>query len=142
MPLTALDTRTALVLIDLQHGAHVLVDPQSLAGPLARAGELAAAFRARGLPVVLVRVNFAPDWADAPRNRTSSGRPGGQPPANWAELLPELDRQPTDVLVTKHQAGAFHGTDLGRSPESCWVAWRPASASRAPAGPPTTSGTT
>jgi nicotinamidase-related amidase len=26
--------------------------------------------------------------------------------------LPELDRQPTDLVVTRHQPGAFHGTDL------------------------------
>lgn len=112
MPVTALDPRTALVLIDLQHGILALVDQQSLAGPLTRASELAAAFRTRGLPVLLVRVNFAPDWADAPRNRVSVRPATGQPPANWAEPLAELDRQPTDVLVTKHQAGAFYGTDL------------------------------
>jgi len=112
MTLTALDPRTALVLIDLQHGISRLIDPQALAQPLARAAELAAAFRAHPLPVVLVRVNFSPDGADAPRNRTSISRPTGRPPANWTQPLPELGQQPTDLIVTKRQPGAFHGTDL------------------------------
>lgn len=112
MPMTTLDPRTALVLVDLQRGIRSLVDPHTLAQPLARAAELAAAFRARRLPVVLVRVSFAADFADAPRNRTEVSRPTAQPPANWTELLPELQQQPTDLVVTKRQPGAFHGTDL------------------------------
>jgi nicotinamidase-related amidase len=112
MSMTTLDSRTALVLIDLQQGIYGLIDRQALAEPLARAADLAAAFRVRQLPVVLVRVSFAPDWADAPRNRTSATRPTGRPPANWTEPLPELDQRPTDLVVTKRQAGAFYGTDL------------------------------
>jgi nicotinamidase-related amidase len=112
MSLTALDPRTALVLIDLQQGIFGLVDPQALAQPLARAADLAAAFRAQHLPVVPVRVDFAPDWADAPRNRTNVSSPTGPPPANWTQPLPELHQQPTDVVMTKRQPGAFYGTDL------------------------------
>jgi nicotinamidase-related amidase len=112
MPLTALDPRTALVLIDLQYGITGLADPTVLADPVARAAELAARFRAHRLPVVLVRVNFSADGADAPRNRTAIARPSGRPPANWTEPLSELDPQPSDVVVTKHQPGAFYGTDL------------------------------
>lgn len=112
MSLTMLDQRTALVLIDLQWGIYGLIEPPSLAPALGRAAELATAFRARHLPVVLVRVNFAPDWADAPRNRTGVSRPAARPSANWAEPLPELDSRPTDLIVTKHQPGAFYGTDL------------------------------
>ena len=112
MPLTVLDPRTALVLIDLQRGLLALAGKDALAAPLARAADLAAAFRARQLPVVLVRVSFAADLADAPRNRTSVSRPAARPPANWTEPLPELNQQPTDLIVTKHQPGAFYGTDL------------------------------
>jgi nicotinamidase-related amidase len=112
MPLTALDPRTALVLVDFQQGLLALVSPEDLAQPLARAAGLAAAFRASSQPVVLVRVGFAADGADAPRNRTSAPRPSARPPANWTELLPELGRQPADLVVTKHQPGAFYGTDL------------------------------
>ncbi len=34
------------------------------------------------------------------------------PLARFLELLPELDRQPSDILVTKYTRGAFHGTGL------------------------------
>lgn len=112
MSLTSLDPRTALVLIDLQKGMTSLVAPEVLAAPVAAAAELAAAFRARSLPVVLVRVSFSPDGADAPRNRTSVKRPAVRPPADWAELLPGLGQQPTDLVVSKHRPGAFYGTDL------------------------------
>ena len=112
MPVTTLDARTALVLIDLQYGITGVVDRATLAQPVARAGELAASFRARGLPVVLVRTNFSADGADAPRNRTSVVRPSGRPPANWTEPLSDVDAQPSDVVVIKHQPGGFYGTDL------------------------------
>jgi nicotinamidase-related amidase len=39
-------------------------------------------------------------------------RPAAPLPADWSELLPELDRQPGDVVVLKRQWGAFYGTDL------------------------------
>src|SRR5262245_38970568 len=112
MPLTSLDPRTALVLIDLQRGVSSLLDPDVLAPPVAAAAELAAAFRARSLPVVLVRVSFSADGADVPRNRTSISRPAARPPADWMEPLPELGQQPADLVVTKRQPGAFYGTDL------------------------------
>ena len=112
MTITAIDPRTALVLIDLQNGITALVDPVALAEPVARAAELAAAFRARGLPVIQVRTVFAPDFADAPRNRTGGARPSGSPPPNWTDPLAALGHRPSDVVVVKHQPGAFHGTDL------------------------------
>ena len=112
MTITAIDPRTALVLIDLQNGITALVDPPALAEPVTRAAELAAAFRARRLPVVLVRTSFASDGADAPRNRTSVVRPSARPPMDWTDPLPSVDARPSDVVVIKHQPGAFHGTDL------------------------------
>jgi nicotinamidase-related amidase len=112
MPLTSIDPRTALVLIDLQRGMSSLLGPDVLGPAAAAAADLAAAFRARSLPVVLVRVSFSPDGADAPRNRTGISRPAVRPPADWTQPLPELGQQPGDVVVTKRQPGAFYGTDL------------------------------
>lgn len=106
MPATVLDPKTALVLIDLQKGITALPSVHPSDEIVARGARLAAAFRARGLPVVLVNVT-----GGAP-GRTEAGLPGGTPPADWAELVPELDRQPGDILVTKQQWGAFHGTNL------------------------------
>jgi nicotinamidase-related amidase len=112
MPITTLDERTALVLIDLQRGITWLTGPE-LAGPaVTHAARLAGAFRARDLPVILVRVNFSADGADAPRNRVTQRLAGGSPPPDWAEIIPELGPEKTDILVTKRQTGAFYGTDL------------------------------
>ncbi|WP_367436299.1 isochorismatase family protein [Streptomyces celluloflavus] len=107
MPATTLDARTALVLIDLQKGIAALPTVHPTDEIIARGARLAAAFRAHGLPVVLVNV------AGRAPGRTESGTGDGTPlPADWAELVPELDRQPTDITVTKQQWGAFHSTSL------------------------------
>ena len=37
--------------------------------------------------------------------------PGALPP-DWSELIPELNRQPNDLVILKRQWGAFYGTDL------------------------------
>jgi nicotinamidase-related amidase len=33
-------------------------------------------------------------------------------PPDWTELVPELDQQPGDILITKQRVGAFIGTAL------------------------------
>ncbi|MEU3344598.1 hydrolase [Streptomyces sp. NPDC006700] len=114
MALTALDPRTALVVIDLQAGI-AAAPTQPYSGPevVSRSAELADAFRARNLPVVLVRVSFAPDLADVPPGRTEATRPGGGArPEGWDTIVPELAGHAGDITVTKHNWGAFHGTDL------------------------------
>ena len=106
--------RTALVLIDLQNG--ILGMPTApRGGPevLAAGRTLAQRCRAAGVPVVLVRVAFAPDFADAPRQPVDQpmARPDGGLPAGWSDL-PDGLAEPGDILVTKRQWGAFYGTDL------------------------------
>jgi nicotinamidase-related amidase len=106
MPLTTLDPKTALVVIDLQKGIVALPVAQPASEIIARAAELAKAFRERKLPVVLVNVKgVAPGRAEQSTNL-------GDLPADWAELVPELDRQPSDHCVTKRTWGAFTNTDL------------------------------
>ncbi|MFB7334509.1 hydrolase [Streptomyces adustus] len=113
MALTALDPRTALVVIDLQAGIVAApTQPYSGAEVVARTVELADAFRAQDLPVVLVRVSFAADGADLVPGRTEAGRPGGTRPEGWDVIVPELAGHSGDITVTKHNWGAFHGTDL------------------------------
>lgn len=113
MPATTLDPRTALVLIDLQRGiVGAATVPHNASDVVARGAELARAFRAAGQPVALVRVSFAPDGADAPPGRTEVGRPTAPAPQGWDTLVDELDVQPSDIVVTKRNWGAFHGTDL------------------------------
>ena len=105
MPLSQLDPNAALVVIDMQKGIVGLPTAHPAAGVIANVAALARAFRARSLPVVLVNVDDrAPGRVEAAFNFT--------PPPDWAELIPELDRQPSDYTVTKRNVGAFYGTAL------------------------------
>ena len=107
MPLTTLDTTAALVVIDLQKGITALPTVHPVDEIIVRTAQLARAFRKRGLPVVLVNVtDAAPGRTDAgPRNLSSF-------PADWTELVPELEQHPDDYLVSKQRVGAFIGTSL------------------------------
>ncbi|GGW45829.1 hydrolase [Streptomyces lucensis JCM 4490] len=113
MALTTLDPRTALVAIDLQNGiVGMPTQPHAASDVVARTARLADAFRSRGLPVVLVRVSFAPDWADAVPGRTERQARGLAFPEGWDVLVDELSGHGGDIRVTKHNWSAFHGTDL------------------------------
>jgi nicotinamidase-related amidase len=105
MPLTQIDPVSALVVIDMQKGIMALPTAHPTAEIAMRVGALARAFRGRGLPVVLVNVT-----GRAP-GRTQMNF-AFNPPADWAELIPELDQQPSDHLVSKRRVGAFTGTAL------------------------------
>jgi nicotinamidase-related amidase len=106
MPLTTFDTKAALVVIDLQKGIAGLPTAHPAGEIISRAAQLARAFRHASLPVVLVNVT-----GRAP-GRTDAGLPKFSFPPDWTELVPELDQQPTDHLVTKERVGAFLGTSL------------------------------
>lgn len=106
MVLTTLDPNTALVVVDLQKGLVGLPVSHPIGEVIERVRALADAFRERGLPVVLVNVvGGAPGRTERSR-QTSSLLEG------WADLIPELNQQPTDILVTKRTWGAFASTDL------------------------------
>lgn len=106
MPLTKLDKTSALVVIDLQKGIVGFPTVHPVSEIIARSAELARAFRERGLPVVLVNVSgMAP-------GRTDAGIPKFSFPADWTDLVPELEQQPGDLLITKQRWGAFLGTAL------------------------------
>jgi nicotinamidase-related amidase len=105
MALTQIDSVAALVVIDMQKGVVALPTAHPVSEITGRIAQLARAFRERNLPVVLVNVSaLAPGRTEARFNF--------KPPADWTELVPELDRQPSDYLVTKLQVGAFYGTPL------------------------------
>jgi nicotinamidase-related amidase len=105
MALTQIDSNAALVVIDMQKGIVQLATAHPTAQITARVAKLTRAFREHHLPVVLVNVaSGAPGRTDVKFNFS--------PPADWTELIPELDRQPSDHLVTKLNVGAFHGTSL------------------------------
>jgi nicotinamidase-related amidase len=106
MSVTTLDPKTALIVVDLQKGIASRVPPQIFAPLLEHNRALLAAFRACGLPVVLVNVSgVAPGRNEQPRMNDA-------PPAGWDQLLPELGRQASDILITKKTWGAFVYTGL------------------------------
>jgi nicotinamidase-related amidase len=105
---------TALVLIDLQNGiVGMPLAPHSGKDVLAKSRDLAQRFRAAHAPVVLVRVAFAEDFADAPGQNVDQPmqRMQGGHPASWSALAEGL-AEPGDILIVKRQWGAFYGTDL------------------------------
>jgi nicotinamidase-related amidase len=107
MALTTLDPITALIIVDLQKGIVGIPGLPAIGDVVENARTLAGAFRARGLPVVLVKVaGVAPGRTEQPRRQT------GDFPEGWTDLIPELDRQADDILVTKRSWGAFANTDL------------------------------
>ena len=106
MPFTQLDTQAALILIDLQRGITKMAATATVTGVIQHAAALAAAFRARNLPVVLVRVT-----GTAP-GRTQRTRPPATIDADFAEFVPELDHKPSDMVIEKRSYGAFLGTPL------------------------------
>lgn len=110
-----IDTETtALVAIDLQHGIVGMdTEPYPSSDVVARTKSIADAVRTRGGTVIFVRVTNSPDGGDALAPQTDAATPpSAARPSNWAQLVPELDQQDGDIVVTKRQWGAFYGTDL------------------------------
>jgi nicotinamidase-related amidase len=106
MPISTVDRHSALIVVDLQVGLAGLPTVHPFEDVVANSARLADAFRAKGLPVVLVNVT-----GGAP-GRTEQGGGGVDFSEGWADLLPELNQQPSDKTVTKLTWGAFHNTDL------------------------------
>jgi len=106
-------SKTALVLIDLQKGIVPMpLAPRSGPDVIAQAVKLAQRFREAKAPVILVHVTFAADFADAVKVQTDAAMNRPAFPAGWDEIVPELGPEPTDIVVTKRNWGAFYGTDL------------------------------
>jgi nicotinamidase-related amidase len=105
VPLTVIDPTPALIVVDLQNG---IVSLPGTEAALANSAELAKAFRAQRLPVVLVTVTGA-----APGRTEAGGRSAvADRPAGWADVADELDPQPDDIRIVKQRWGAFHQTEL------------------------------
>jgi nicotinamidase-related amidase len=81
---------------------------------LLNAAALARRARDLAMPVVLVRVGWSAGYGDMPRQPVDQPivAPPDALPDTWFDLAPELDRQPTDILILKRQWNAFHGTEL------------------------------
>ena len=106
MTVTKLDPASALLIIDLQNGIVAGPKAHPVEQIVTNATKLAEAFRLHGLPVVIVNVKGRPP------GRTERPASTAAQPDDWADLVPELNIQSTDILITKHQWGAFHDTGL------------------------------
>jgi nicotinamidase-related amidase len=105
MALTTLDPDTALIVVNPQKGigSSPFVDP--IGEVVNRACAPIGSFRERLPPVVHVNA--------AGRALTEQGpRHNGAIPEGSTDLIPELDQQTSDILVTKPTWGAFASTDL------------------------------
>jgi nicotinamidase-related amidase len=110
---TTIDPKTALVVIDLQNGIVAMPGaPVPTSDVIKNSAGLAEAFRARGLPVVLVNVSFAADFADVVPGRNDQGASARTFPEGWDRITADLDGHASDLRVTKHNWSAFYGTDL------------------------------
>ncbi|ASK62426.1 hypothetical protein CFK37_09790 [Virgibacillus phasianinus] len=106
--------KTALVVIDLQKGVvdHINGKPHQNERVVENSAKLAGAFREKGALVTLVHVDFH-DGKDAlnPITDAPTQTPEGKP-KNFSQFIPEFEPVEGDLIVTKHQWGAFFGTDL------------------------------
>jgi nicotinamidase-related amidase len=105
--------KTALVVIDLQNGITSMPAlPHSSKMVIENTVKILNVSRKNGMPVFLVNVKPSADMKDvlSPVSESSFKRSGYD--SDWSQLVPELNVQPTDFLITKHQWGAFYGTEL------------------------------
>jgi nicotinamidase-related amidase len=105
---------TALVLIDLQQGiVGMETAPYSSDLVIQNSLQLIRAFHDKSGLVIFVRVSSSPDGADmlSPIADEPMVRRGQMPP-DWDKLSPALKPGMADIIITKHQWGAFYGTEL------------------------------
>jgi nicotinamidase-related amidase len=113
MPVTAIGPHSALVVIDMQKGIVALPTVHPAQTVTENVLRLVAAFRAKGRPVVLVHVGWSADFGDVLKPRTQAPASSRPLPAGFSDYIDALDANPNrDILVLKHQWGAFYGTGL------------------------------
>jgi nicotinamidase-related amidase len=115
--------RTALLVIDLINdivhpdGAFAASAAEVASrGVIANANALAARARQAGVPVVLVRVGFAPGYPEHPDHSPLFGiarQRGALLLGSWGtEFHPDLAVDPADTIIVKSRVSAFHATPL------------------------------
>ncbi|MEQ5839598.1 isochorismatase family protein [Paraburkholderia acidicola] len=112
---------TALVQIDLQHSnvARQLA-PHPAAQVVQHSVQAANALRAAGGTIVFVRVDVA-QLLTLPADKPLRAPGSPPPPAAASELVAEAGVQPGDLVITKHQWGAFYGTALDQQLRRCGI---------------------
>ena len=120
--ITAIDPKTALVLIDLQKGITSRQTAHPIQDVIAKSVQLVNAFRAKNLPVVIVHVDpLGAKWTKS-RVDSASGMPQDEASvkqtretmsaAGFFEIVPEIKTSNDDIFIKKTSWGAFYETDL------------------------------
>jgi nicotinamidase-related amidase len=113
MSTPVINPTVALLPVDLQNGiVSLTLAPYSGNQVVATTVTLANAFRALNLPIIFIHTSYQPDGAVALQVKTDVPPSPPNLDPSWSEFAPALDVQSSDIVVTKHQWGAFTGTDL------------------------------
>lgn len=108
--------KAALVVIDIQKGIVAMdrkLEPYSANQIVTNVANLVKRFRELGLPVFLVHVTSV-DGKDMlhPLTEQQVQWSSSQRPADWSDFVKEINPTEKDIIITKRQWGAFHGTEL------------------------------
>jgi maleamate amidohydrolase len=112
----------ALVIVDFVHG---FTDPKhfgggNIGGAITQTMELLALARQRGWPVVHTRVVYADDGSDCGGfTRKVPALRGLTETSPLSQIVPELTPEPGELVLRKHNASAFFGTELAG-----WLGYR------------------
>ncbi|MFD2874281.1 isochorismatase family protein [Mucilaginibacter ximonensis] len=120
--ITALDPKTALVLIDMQNAIAAIKGAHAFDGIVEKTKQLIDAFREKDLPIVFVNVNpIGQAWtqkrADQPSQMPKDEEGIRAAKKNWEEnglgnIISQLQVKEGDIMVTKHTWSAFPNTNL------------------------------
>ncbi len=119
--ITAIDKKTALVLIDLQKGivSNEMAHDKDVV--LKNVSALIQCFRQANLPVVIVHVNpMGAAWTKARVEKPSFPQNAvvqtlakvAMPVTGFDDIVPEVDTKPHDIFITKKTWNAFFDTPL------------------------------
>ncbi len=108
---TALDKQTALILIDLQKGIVSRQTATPVQEIINNAVKLIDAFRKAGLPIIFTNV-VAGNAAWTKTRKEVNMQQGASPTPDMFEIVPEVNKQPEDILITKHTWNAFFETAM------------------------------
>lgn len=109
MAISTLDARTALLVIDLQAGTVRNPTVHPIEGIVANAASVLAAFRERGLPVVIATVD------GTAAGRSEYGGKASVWPEEMTTLVPQIVPADGDTVVTRRAWSVFAGTDLAET---------------------------
>ncbi|MCL4411546.1 hydrolase [Candidatus Marsarchaeota archaeon] len=107
--------KTALVVIDIQKGIAGMarqLAPHSANEVVANVAKLVSKFREARAPVFLVHVTSIDGKDTLSPIADQKMQWQGERPADWADFMDEIKPVQGDIVITKRQWGAFHGTEL------------------------------